>query len=57
MDPRWLFPLLALAFATAAAWQRLRSGSFRGAARTWLWMSVAFAAVSVWLHASTPPLA
>ena len=57
MDPRWLFPLLALAFATAAAWQRMRSGSFRGAARTWLWMAFAFAAVSVWLHASTPPLA
>ena len=57
MDPRWLFPLIALTLVAAAVWKRLRSGSFRGAPRIWLWMAFAFAAVSVWLHASTPPLA
>jgi len=50
MDPRWLFPLIALAFVAAAVWQRLRSGSFRGSPRIWLWMAFIFGAVAAFLN-------
>lgn len=47
MDPRWLFPLLALVFAVLALRARGRAG---GAARTWGLMALIFAAVAAWLH-------
>jgi hypothetical protein len=51
VDPRWLFPLLALVFAAAALWRAARSPSgARGAARTWGWMALLFGLVSLWLH-------
>ncbi len=50
MDPRWLFPLLALAFALAAAWRWMRTRQWRGAVQTWALMAVIFGAVSVWLR-------
>ncbi|HOL37331.1 MAG: hypothetical protein JSR43_03245 [Proteobacteria bacterium] len=50
MDPRTLFPLLAIAFAVAALWRRRRSGRWRGAAATWLWLAAVFAAVATGLH-------
>lgn len=44
----WLFMLLALGFALAAAWRSLRGA--RLAARTWWILAFAFAAVAAWLQ-------
>lgn len=50
MNPRTLFPALAALFAGAALWRRVRTGQWRGAAATWGWMALVFAAVASWLH-------
>jgi hypothetical protein len=50
MDPRWLFPLLALGFLAAALWRYARTRQWRGAAFTWLLMALIFGAVAAWLH-------
>lgn len=51
MDPRWLFPLLALVFAGLAIVQQVRRGHYgHPAARTWLLLAVIFGVVSAWLH-------
>ena len=50
MDPRSLFPILAAVFIVAAVWRRARSGSWRGAPLTWLWMALVFGAVAAWLN-------
>lgn len=50
MDPSRLFPWLALAFAALALWDGWRRRHWRGAARTWLLLALAFALVWVWLH-------
>lgn len=50
MDPKAVWPVLALAFGLLAAWQIRRAGNGRGAARTWALMAVLFTAVSLWLH-------
>lgn len=50
MDPRWLFPLLAAAFAVAAGVRCLRARRLDPAARTWVTLAVLFAFVSAWLH-------
>jgi hypothetical protein len=50
MDPRWLFPLLAVAFAIAAAWRWTRTRRWRGAAQTWALMAAIFGAVGWWLQ-------
>ncbi len=47
MDPRWLFPLIAVVLAVLALRARGRPG---GAARTWGLMALIFGAVSAWLH-------
>ncbi|WP_168191002.1 hypothetical protein [Pseudomonas sp. PIC25] len=51
-EPKNLFPLIALFFALAAAWQLLRSGGgWRDpATRTWLLMAVIFGSVSLVLR-------
>lgn len=51
MDPRTLFPWLALGFALLAAWRVLRERRLGPASRTWALLAVVFAAVSWWLHA------
>ena len=50
MDPRTLFPWLALGFAVATAWRLLRARRLDPMARTWGLLSVIFALVSAWLH-------
>jgi len=50
MDPRWLLPLLAAAFAAWALRQWLRGGAGHPALRAWALLAFIFAAVSVWLH-------
>jgi hypothetical protein len=50
MDPRLLFPWLALGFAIAAAWRLLRARQFDAMARTWALLALIFALVSAWLH-------
>jgi hypothetical protein len=50
VDPRSLFPWLALAFLLAALWRGLGSGHWRGAASTWLLLAAIFGAVSLWLR-------
>lgn len=50
MDPRLLFPWLALAFAVAAAWRFWRTGRWRGAPLTWAVMAAIFAGVAGWLR-------
>ncbi|MBK6469214.1 MAG: hypothetical protein IPF94_00400 [Betaproteobacteria bacterium] len=50
MDPAWLFPLLAIGFAIAAAQRWLRTRRWQGAAATWALMAFIFAAVAVWLR-------
>ncbi|MDE2614332.1 MAG: hypothetical protein KGL78_12885 [Burkholderiales bacterium] len=49
MDPRTLFPVLAVLFAAAALWRRARGGRWHGAALTWVWMAAVFGAVALWL--------
>lgn len=51
MEPRWLFPLLAVVFLVLAGARLLRNGRrLDPAARTWLILGVIFAAVSLWLR-------
>lgn len=51
MDPRWLFPALAVLFVVLALGQRLRRGGHsNGAARTWLLLALIFGAVAAWLN-------
>ncbi|MFT7774189.1 hypothetical protein [Roseateles sp.] len=50
MNPAWLFPLLALAFAAAALLKRWHSGAWRGAASTWLLMALIFGGIGLWLN-------
>jgi mannose/fructose/N-acetylgalactosamine-specific phosphotransferase system component IIC len=50
MDPRQLFPWLALGFAVAAALRLIQSRRLDGMARTWAILAVMFALVSAWLR-------
>lgn len=50
MDPRLLFPWLALALLLAALWRYAKTRQWRGAPLTWAVMAGLFAAVSAWLH-------
>jgi len=50
MDPKWLFPVLALVFALVAAIRFIRDRQFGPAVRTWVILATMFAAVSAWLH-------
>lgn len=50
MDPRWLFPLLAIGFAVIAAMRCARDRRIGPAARSWLILALVFGAVSLWLH-------
>jgi uncharacterized membrane protein YhaH (DUF805 family) len=50
VDPRALFPLLALGFALAACWRRWRSGRWQGAPAIWAWLAVVFGLVGLWLR-------
>lgn len=50
MEPRWLFPVLALAFGLAGLWRVVRNGRRDVAGRTWLLMAVFFGLVSIWLR-------
>lgn len=50
LEPRVLFPLLAVLFALLALQGGLRRRRWRGAPLTWAWMALVFAAVSAWLH-------
>ncbi|WP_199873350.1 hypothetical protein [Ideonella sp. A 288] len=54
MNPRWIFPVLALAFALMALWRTLRNGRLDPASRTWFTVALIFSAVSYWLHRTTP---
>ncbi|MBS0542142.1 MAG: hypothetical protein JSR40_00175 [Proteobacteria bacterium] len=51
VEPRILFPVIALVFVllAAARWSRSR-GKPSSAARTCLWMAVIFGVVSWWLN-------
>jgi hypothetical protein len=53
MDPKWLFPVLAIGFAAVAALRFARERRFGPAVRTWLILALSFAAVSAWLHTMT----
>jgi len=50
VDPRALFPALAVVFAVLAllGWRRQRR--WRGAAGTWLTLALIFGAVALWLR-------
>lgn len=50
MDPKWLFPVLAIVFAVAAVVRFMRERQLGPAVRTWLILATMFAAVSAWLH-------
>lgn len=54
MDPRQLFPLLAIAFVLLALVQGLRARRWRGQPLIWLWLGLCFGAVSLWLHTRAP---
>lgn len=55
MNPRWLFPILAVLFAMLA-WRAQQRPAAGGRARTWWLLALSFAAVSAWLHlAATAP--
>ena len=53
MDPKWLFPVLAIVFAVVAALRFARDRRVGPAVRTWLILALSFAAVSAWLHTMT----
>jgi hypothetical protein len=53
MDPRWIFPMLAIVFAALAALRFARERRFGPAVRTWVILAVSFAAVSAWVHTMT----
>jgi hypothetical protein len=50
MDPRLLFPWLALGFAIAAGLRFLWARRLDGMARTWGLLAIIFALVSAWLR-------
>lgn len=50
MDPRTLFPWLALGLLLAALWRFAKTRQWRGAPLTWVLMAAIFGAVAVWLH-------
>lgn len=50
MDPRLLFPWLALGLLLAALWRYSKTRQWRGAPLTWGLMAGIFAVVSAWLH-------
>ncbi|QPF75648.1 hypothetical protein G8A07_23850 [Roseateles sp. DAIF2] len=50
MNPRWLFPLLALAFLVAALLRAGRRRRLDPAVRAWGLLALVFGAVSAWLH-------
>lgn len=51
LEPRNLFPLLALIFGVVGLGRLLRAGGkLDPAARTWLLMAVIFVLVSIWLR-------
>lgn len=50
MDPKWLFPVLAIVFALAAAIRFMRDRQYGPGVRTWVILAIMFAAVSAWLH-------
>jgi len=50
MDPRTLFPWLALGFAVGAALRLVRARRLDPMARTWGLLAVIFALVSAWLR-------
>ena len=50
MDAAWLFPVLAIGFAAAAALRWTRTRCWRSAAATWALMAFIFGAVSLWLR-------
>jgi predicted outer membrane lipoprotein len=50
MDPRLLFPWLALAFAIVTALRLLHTRQFDAMARTWALLALIFALVSAWLR-------
>lgn len=49
MDPKILFPGLALVFGLLAVRQLMQHGLGHPAARTWATLALLFAAVSAWL--------
>lgn len=53
MDPKWLFPVLAIVFLLVAAIRFMRERQFGPAVRTWVILAAMFAAVSAWLHTMT----
>jgi hypothetical protein len=50
MEPRLLFPILAIGFLLLALWRGLRSGRWAGAPTTWLILAAIFGAVALWLR-------
>jgi hypothetical protein len=50
MDPRTLFPWLALGFALAAALRWARARRVDGAVRTWALLALIFGLVAAWLR-------
>jgi hypothetical protein len=50
VDPRRLFPVLAIAFAVVAAIRFMHERQFGPAVRTWVMLAAVFAAVSAWMH-------
>ena len=53
MNPKWLFPVLAIFFVAVGAWRFARERRFGPAVRTWVILAFRFAAVSAWLHTMT----
>lgn len=52
MDPRILFPILAVVFFALAGWKALRTRSWNSPVSTWALLGFIFGAVSLWLHLS-----
>jgi hypothetical protein len=50
VDPKWLFPVLAIVFAVVAGIRFVRDRRYGPAVRTWVILAIMFAAVSAWLH-------
>lgn len=50
MDPRSLFPILAVVFVVLALLRWRRERGWRGGAGTWLTLAVIFGVVALWLR-------